>query len=798
MAKSERPIRAPTEAEAPPSSEGPASLWRELKDRKVIRASAVYAAVAWGVVIGAADLTDILELPSWVPKVILVVAVLGFPVAAVLAWAFELTPKGLTKATPFVDPKTQRRSRQPFLAGLVVGLASVGLLAYLVPGDGERVPRTEWDSDVVAILPFQYSGPPGLDYLGDGVFQLLTSRFTGEVGPRSTDAAATASLWARASAADPLEAATQVAGRLGAGLVVSGTVLAGPDERLTLSASLRDAATGVDVATSNASGPLDSLNAAVDRLANGLLSQSVGFTEGLNQITTADPSALGQYLRGWSDFRNGRWGQDSYEHFARAVEIDSTFALAWIWLADVGVNAIRQVVPTNEALERAWHHRGRLSERERLYLQARLGPNYPDPATREERQRSYLAAARVNPGRANLWYFLGDNIVHAPEDASSYDEALRYFERAVELDPRNANALLHVEIAHILRRDLDGAITGAEQLAALDTTGSAARHVEWLRAVRDGDRESAAVRYGSLEDFNDLELYFGDTPVLLRWEWQIEEITQALDRLQENLILGSLVPAEQLYLFHAYQDLGRPQRALEALRQLEEAENAVRHRMRLLHGLYGALPEDVARASALELEARLDSLDSYRDDGTTALTAAADRFTLELWRISTGDVGDVGEAVRYLRGLRPGGAEVHQITLEVMALLLEAVDRTLRGSTDPRALLDTMDALSRQGIDVGPGVYDAIVLTTSAAYERLGDLTNAERVLERESKLWTGGTPYNARFARERGRLASLNGDTARAIREYEFYLLLRSSPAPELQAEAEDVRDALQVLTGS
>ena len=85
------------------------SLWSELKNRKVVRVAALYAAVGWGILIGGAELTQILELPAWVPRLILVLVVLGFPVALILAWAFEMTPDGVCSAP---------HSRKPFFAGV--------------------------------------------------------------------------------------------------------------------------------------------------------------------------------------------------------------------------------------------------------------------------------------------------------------------------------------------------------------------------------------------------------------------------------------------------------------------------------------------------------------------------------------------------------------------------------------------------------------------------------------------------------------------------------------------------------
>ena len=296
-------------------SEEPRSLWSELKDRKVVRVTALYAAVGWGILLGGAELTQILELPAWASKLILVLVVLGFPVALILAWAFEMTPDGVQRAAPLPSPTGDRPSRKPFFAGVFVGIASLSLLAFLIGEDAESVDAGPLglDEDLVAILPFRYSGPGELDYLGDGVFQLLASRFTGEVGPRATDPTATASVWDEASASSPTTANRDVALRLGAGLVLTGGVVAGPDG-LNLSASLLDVSTDEEVAAATAQGPPDSLAAVVERLAGGILSLSVGeYEESLTQLTSADPDALREYLLGQVEFREGRWFT-AYDH----------------------------------------------------------------------------------------------------------------------------------------------------------------------------------------------------------------------------------------------------------------------------------------------------------------------------------------------------------------------------------------------------------------------------------------------------------------------------------------------------
>lgn len=73
-------------------------FFTELKRRKVYRVAAAYAIVAWLLIQAASILFPTFEAPPWVMKVFVTAALLGFPVALILAWAFELTPEGVKRS----------------------------------------------------------------------------------------------------------------------------------------------------------------------------------------------------------------------------------------------------------------------------------------------------------------------------------------------------------------------------------------------------------------------------------------------------------------------------------------------------------------------------------------------------------------------------------------------------------------------------------------------------------------------------------------------------------------------------
>ena len=118
------------------------------------------------------------------------------------------------------------------------------------------------------------------------------------MGPRAVDPAGATAVWAELSEADPTRATDGLARRFGAGLTLTGSVVADPSG-LNVSASLSEVSSTSDLASTSVQGPADSLAAIVDRLAAGLLSLSTGeYEESLDQLTSTSPEALREYLLG--------------------------------------------------------------------------------------------------------------------------------------------------------------------------------------------------------------------------------------------------------------------------------------------------------------------------------------------------------------------------------------------------------------------------------------------------------------------------------------------------------------------
>src|SRR5256884_7173015 len=104
----------------------PRNFFSELKRRNVYKVAIAYAVVAWLLMQIATQVFPFLEIPNWAIRLVIMLLAIGFPVALIVAWAFELTPEGI-KRTEFADelPKQSARSRAWIYVVIVAGAISV-------------------------------------------------------------------------------------------------------------------------------------------------------------------------------------------------------------------------------------------------------------------------------------------------------------------------------------------------------------------------------------------------------------------------------------------------------------------------------------------------------------------------------------------------------------------------------------------------------------------------------------------------------------------------------------------------
>jgi adenylate cyclase len=288
-------------------------LFAEIQRRKVIRVAVTYGVVAWLVVQVAETVFEPLRLPDWTLTLVVILAILGFPLAVALAWAFEITPKGVQKETARPEPGTQ---------ALAVAAPSAG------PSSREP-PQAS-----VAVLPFvDMSETQDQGYFCDGVAEEILNSLTHMRG--LSVAARTSSFQFKAQGGDIAD----IARRLNVAAVLEGSVRKSGD-RLRVTAQLVAAKDGFHLWSERFDVVAADVFAVQDKIAANIaaalrVSLNTEERQLLHRGQTQSIEAYDHYLRGLSYFHTFSWRTMEYarQMFLKAIEIDPGFGRAWAGLA---------------------------------------------------------------------------------------------------------------------------------------------------------------------------------------------------------------------------------------------------------------------------------------------------------------------------------------------------------------------------------------------------------------------------------------------------------------------------------
>jgi hypothetical protein len=158
------------------------NFFAELKRRNVYKVAVAYAIVAWLLIQVATQVFPFFEIPNWAVRLVVLLLILGFPIALFLAWAFEITPEGIKRAED-VSPQqsiTKHTGRKLIWTTVVLAAIATGLLAFQLlrpksaASAGASTTATTASGALpeksIAVLPFEnLSRDPDNAFFTDGV-----------------------------------------------------------------------------------------------------------------------------------------------------------------------------------------------------------------------------------------------------------------------------------------------------------------------------------------------------------------------------------------------------------------------------------------------------------------------------------------------------------------------------------------------------------------------------------------------------------------------------------------------------
>jgi len=482
------------------------NFFAELKRRNVYKVAVAYAIVGWLLIQIATQVFPFLEIPNWVVRLVIALVAIGFPIALIIAWAFELTPEGIKRTEDVHLPSGSNSQNRTWIYVAVIGAAiSVGLFfigRYTAP----RTSATEREhppavagplpQKSIAVLPLlNESGDPKDEYFSDGLSEELIAALAQirelKVIGRSS------SFRFKERKEEP----KTIGEKLGVATLLEGTVRKQGD-RVRIVAELINAADGIELWTRTFDRELKDIFAVQQEIAAAVASSLKATLLGADQRSAPNPKtaeAHNAYLQGHYYFqrRNLEDYRKAVGHYDEAIRLDPEYALAyaerseaWTLIGDLTGEGKTAWPKARTDAEKAVAIAPALAEAHAALGWVRFFTEWRFAEGLSELKRA-KELAPANPTANDL---LARVIVYL----GRLDEAEKQGRQAVELDPL-ASAPQN-NLARILwyQGKLDEADAAARKTAELQPNSASSRRWQVLVAIQRGDKETA-LREAQLE-----------------------------------------------------------------------------------------------------------------------------------------------------------------------------------------------------------------------------------------------------------------------------------------------------------
>ena len=479
------------------------NFFSELKRRNVYKVAVAYGVVAWLLMQIASQIFPFFEIPNWVVRLVILLLIIGFPIALIIAWAFEVTPEGIRR-TEAADAAGQRSRGVAWIYVVLIGVAlSVGLFFVGRFTAGHATPRpseaaTPIPEKSIAVLPLvNESGDPKDEYFSDGLSEELIAALAQISGLKVIGRSSSFRF------KDRKEAPKTIGEKLGVSTLLDGTVRKQGD-RVRIVAALVNATDGIQLWTRTFDRELKDIFAVQEEIATAV-AESLKVTLLGSQDRPAQRGAASNveahnaYLQGHFHFqrRNLEDYRKAVGYFDQAIRLDPDYALAyterseaWSFIGDLTGQHEPAWSNARSDAEKAVAIAPSLAEARAALGWVRFFIDWKFAEGITELKR----AKELSPANPTANDLLARAILYL----GRLDEAERQARHAVELDPLSVIAQGNLARVLFFAGKLDEADAAARKAAELQPASASSHRWQTVIAAQRGDGETA-LREAQLE-----------------------------------------------------------------------------------------------------------------------------------------------------------------------------------------------------------------------------------------------------------------------------------------------------------
>ena len=542
---------------------GNPNFFSELKRRNVYKVAVAYIVAGWALSQGIAQVLPVFDVPNWAIRLIVLLIMIGLPVALSLAWAFELTPEGI-KRTDAADAVGQHSRGHTWIYIVVIAAAfSIGLffLGRFSAGNKTASP-VGISNKSIAVLPFDnLSRDPDNAYFCEGVQDEILTRLAKVADLKVISRTSTQHF------KSVPENLPEIAKQLGVAHILEGSVQKASDQ-VRVNVQLINALTDAHLWADTYDRKLTDIFAVETDIAKTIAETLQAKLSGSEKTAmakkpTVNPEAYELYLKG-RFFWNKRTGDDlrkSIEYLKQAIGKDPGYARAYAALADSygllrfygGASPAESVAPAEAAAKKALELDDSLAE-----AHASLGLIATEELEVNRAVNELERAIQLNPNYATAHHWFGLALATLRQSDRSIEE----LKRALELDPLSMIINADLSIIYLYARRYDAAETQARKTLEIDSRSFVAHYYLGEALQLTGRLKEAIPEFQRAVELNNDPYSIAMLAQAYARNGQTEEARKLLAYLNE-MAKSAEVPEYALAV--AYTSLGKKERAIEAL-----------------------------------------------------------------------------------------------------------------------------------------------------------------------------------------------------------------------------------------